>query len=287
MADGLILVLGATGTIGGAVVAQLTDAGQRVRIGARDLAKANRLFGGRDIVRADLDEPATLAEAFAGVDKAFIVSNGPGIPLEANAYAAAKIVGVKHIVRVSAQQVEFPEVASLMLGQLHLDAERQLRESGVAWTLLRPSTFSSNMLVPFLVDLREGAFLPAGNGKEAPVDPRDIAGVGVRALTSPGHEGKTYVLTGPELLSYAEMMAKLSAVVGRPLRHIDLPEADARARFGAMGVPALLVDAILANYQAVRAGRAAVTTTIPALLGRPARTFDHWLEDHSTALRAA
>jgi uncharacterized protein YbjT (DUF2867 family) len=207
--------------------------------------------------------------------------------LEANAFAAASDAGVRHIVRVSAQDVDFPEVANSMLGQLHLDAERQLRESGVAWTLLRPTTFASNVLFPFLVDLHVGAFLPVGDSKETPVDPRDIAAVGVQALTSPGHEGKTYVLTGPELLSYAEMMAKVSAVVGRPLRHVDLPEAEAGERMLAMGVPEPFVASLLGHYKAVRAGRTGVTTTIEDVLGRPARSFDTWLEDHSAALKAA
>jgi uncharacterized protein YbjT (DUF2867 family) len=283
--NSLIAVVGATGTVGSEVVRQLVAAGHRVRAVARDLAKAAKLDDAAEIVQADLAEPKSLATAFADADKVFVLANGPAIAMQGNAFAAAKRAGVRHIVGLSAQELDFRELADAPLGQWHLESERSLQQSGVPWTILRPSSFASNMLIPFLFDLKQGAaMLPAGNGKEAPIDPRDIAAVAVKTLTTPGHEGKTYVLTGPALLSFTEMTAKASAVAGKPLRYVDVRETEARDRLLAAGLIPPYVDSLLRHFAAIKAGRVYLTSTVGDLLGRPARTFDDWLRDHAAAL---
>jgi uncharacterized protein YbjT (DUF2867 family) len=283
----LILVVGATGTVGSHVVDQLLAKGEQVRVLARDPAKAAK-FGDRVVVaQGDLERPETLGPAFDGVAKAFVLSNGPGIALEGNAIAAAKAAGVQHVVNVTAQQLDFPELAAAPLGQSLLQVEQHLRESGLPWTILRPSWFASNMLVPFLVDLGAGeTVLPAGDGKEAPIDPRDIAASAVATLTTRGHEGKVHVITGPELLSQSEMMARASAILGRPLRFVDVSEAEARERLSGAGVPSPFVDSLLGHFAAIRAGRAFVTSAVAELTGRPPRRFDEWVRDHATLLQA-
>jgi uncharacterized protein YbjT (DUF2867 family) len=286
MTSPLIVVFGATGTTGSEVVGQLVDCGRRVRAVVRDRFKAAKFGKDVEVVQADLAEQDALAAACAGADKAFIVSVGPGLVLEANAFAAAKGAGIRHIVRVSAQEIEFPELAATPLGKAHLEAEQRLRECGVAWTLLRPSYFATNTLLPFILDRREGAsFVPTGDGKEAPIDPRDIAAVAVRALTTPGHKQEVYLMTGPELLSYADMMGKASRAVGKQLRHVDMPEDAARKRLLALGLPPPVAESLIGHFAAVKAGRAYVTSTVGHLLGRPARTFDDWIDDHTAALK--
>jgi uncharacterized protein YbjT (DUF2867 family) len=287
MATPLNLVLGATGTIGREVVKQLVDAGHRVRAAVRDPGKAATIGRGVEIVQADLAKPDTLAAACAGADNAFVLSNGPGIALEPNAYSAAKAAGIRHVVRISAQEIEFPELAATPLGQWHLEADRRLHQAGVAWTLLRPSFFSSNMFFPFILDRREGAaFLPTGDGREAPIDPRDIAAAAVMTLTTPGHEGEVYVLTGPKLLSFAEMMEKLSFAIGRPFEHVDLTSTEAHKRLMAAGIPPVVAESLLGHFAAIKAGRAYVTSTLARLLGRPPRSFDDWVRDNTAPLSA-
>jgi len=284
----LTLVVGATGTVGSEVVKQLIDRGGRVRVMTRDPAKAAKFGKVVEIVEADLGKPETLRPAFAGIEKAFVLSNGPGIALEGNALAVAKASGVRHVVNVTAQELEFPELAAAPLGQAHLSIERALAKSGLAWTILRPSWFASNMLVPFLMDLHAGeTVLPAGDGKEAPIDPRDIAAVAVKALTTPGHEGRTYAITGPELLSQTDMMARASAVLGRPLKHVDISEAEALTRWLSMGVPREFADSLIGHFKAVKAGRAHLTPAVAEITGRPPRRFEDWVRDHRTALDAA
>jgi uncharacterized protein YbjT (DUF2867 family) len=285
MTNSIIVVFGATGTIGNELVPQLLKARQRVRIAVRDPAKAAGFAGAAEIVRADLSDPASLTAACADAHKAFVVSGGEGIALEPNVFDAAKAAGIEHVVRVSALEVEFPELAATPLGRWHLEAELRLRGSGVPWTILRPSYFSSNTRLPFIVDRREGrAYLPADGGKEAPIDPHDIAAVAVAALTTAGHEYQTYLLTGPELLTFSEMMAKLSAVLGRTISHIAATEEDARRNLLAQGIPAPFVHSLLGHFTAVRAGRVYLTSTVSRLLGRPARSFDDWLRENAAQL---
>jgi uncharacterized protein YbjT (DUF2867 family) len=286
----MILVTGATGNIGSVVLERLAEVGQKVRVLARDPAKlAGKLekFGGTiEVVKGDLASPETLDAAFAGVDKAFVVATGPELPeLAGNAFDAAKKAGVKHIVFVSSwTTVNEP---GTQIGRWHVEAEAKLKASGVAWTILQPGAFASNTLWWAKSIKEQGAiFLPTGDGKTVPIDPRDIADVAVMALTSPGHENKEYLLTGPEALSAPEQLAKIGAAIGRPLRFVDVPPDAAREGMLKAGRPEVMVNAMLEAMTLVRAGRGSwVISTVERLLGRKARTFDDWLESNVEAFR--
>jgi uncharacterized protein YbjT (DUF2867 family) len=282
MKSPLILVTGATGTVGRETVKQLAEGGHNVRALVRDRAKA-KFDKTVEVVTGDLSKPETLTDAFAGVDKAFVIANFPEIgKLEANAFDAAKRAGVTHVVKLSAQE-SFQGHLFPTYAQIHIDSERRLRESGLAWTMLRPGFFSSNVL--FFLNREEGAmFLPAGDGKEAPIHPRDIAAVAVKALTTAGHEGKIYDLTGPEFLSYAEMAEKISAVTGRRIRYAEATEEETRAQFLAIGFPALLVEGVVSHYAGVRAGRICMASGVNDVLGRKALSFDEWARENAAAL---
>lgn len=185
MDNPLILVTGTTGTVGSEVVRQLIDSGQRVRALVRDRAKAARLGDAVDVVVADLSKPETLDAAFAGVDKAFVASNGLDITaLEANAYDAAKRAGVKHIVKLSGRHLDADFMQGTPLARLQTESEERLRELGINWTILRPGFFSSNFLL--WGDRAQGfVALPVGEGSDTPTEPLDIAAVAVLALTKP------------------------------------------------------------------------------------------------------
>jgi uncharacterized protein YbjT (DUF2867 family) len=279
----LILVTGATGTVGRETVKLLAEGGHNVRALARDRAKA-KFDKAVEVVIGDLSKPETLTDAFAGAEKAFVIANYPEIEkLEANAFEAARRAGVSHVVKLSAQESFQDHLAGTAHAQTHIGGERRLRESGLSWTMLRPGFFASNIL--FLLDReKDMMLLPAGDGKEAPVHPRDIAAVAVKTLTTPGHEGKIYDLTGPEFLSYAEMAEKISAVTGRRIRHVDVTEEEARARLLAAGFPPTLADGILSHYAGVRAGRMRIASGVRDMLGREALRFDEWLRENAPAL---
>ena len=223
----LILIIGSTGNIGRELVKQLVEKNEKVRVLTRDPAKAKMKFGTTvEIAEGDLSKPETLDAAFVGVDKAFVLSPslGPEFPeLEGNAFIAAKKAGVKHIVKLSGFDVGMDFMADTPFVKWHSESEQRLRKIGVAWTILRPHFFDSN-LIEFGIIPRGGLFLPTGNGKEAPIDPQDIAAVVVKVLTTSGHEGEIYELTGPELLSFTELVQKVSNITGKPLKFVDVPE---------------------------------------------------------------
>ena len=284
----MILITGATGTVGSELVKQLVEARQNVRVLVRNPEKALKFGTGVDVVKGDLSKPETLGAAFIGVDKVFVLT-APGpdmVELEGNAYEAAKRAGAKHIVKLSAQGVEEGGlIAKTPGGEWHSRSEKRLRALGVAWTILRPGPFASNVINFWGINQRGGLFLPTGNGKDPQIDPRDIAAVAVNVLTTPGHDRKIYELTGPELLSYAEVVQKIAAVTGKPLKFVDVPEATWRQEMLNAGFPPLMVETLLVYFASVKAGRWYATSTVAELLGRPARTFDEWVRDHAAALQ--
>ncbi|HEX4445685.1 MAG TPA: NAD(P)H-binding protein [Polyangiaceae bacterium] len=281
----MILVVGANGTVGTQVVRQLLEAGQKVRVLAREPSKASKHGGGVEVVAGDLAKPQGLAPAFAGVAKVFLLSPGPE-HLENHAVDAAGAAGVRHIVKLSSMGFG-PRRDALAIGNWHRAVEAHLRASGVAWTILLAGGFSSNALGwAGTIRAQGAAFAAAGEGKVAVVDPRDLAAAAVVALVRPGHEGKRYELTGPEALTFAEQVALIGAAIDRPLRFVDAPSAAARDGMLQMGMPAPLVEQMLEVMAAIKAGGAAtVSPDIERLLGRRARTFGEWARENAAAFR--
>ncbi|WP_437579350.1 SDR family oxidoreductase [Sorangium sp. So ce887] len=282
----MILVTGATGNVGGAVLEQLVEAGQKVRALVRDPARLGERGSLVEVVKGDLAKPETLDAAFAGVDRAFVVCAVGDLPaLAGNAAAAAKRAGVRHIVLLSsASAVDEHDYA---IARWHREAEAKVKASGLAWTMLQPGAFATNALMWVGSIKAQGAVYTAtGDGKSAPIDQRDIAAVAVKALTSPGHEGESYVLTGPEALSAAEQVAKISAAIGRPLRFVDVTEEALREGMEKAGLPEVFIRAIVEIQALVKAGHGErPAPTVEQLLGRKARTFDEWLQRYGRAFQ--
>src|SRR6266480_5845813 len=216
-----ILVTGATGTVGRDVTKLLSKKGAAIRAGVRDQAKARPQFDD-DIALAtfDFENEASFARALGGVTKVFLLP--PLLPNQVeltNAFVdAAKRAGVRRIVKLSAIGVD--NEIQFTVGKWHAANEQHIRESGLAFTFLRPNSFMQNFITYF--PPRDGTiYLPWGNGKASLVDARDIAAVAAEALTSEGPEGKTYTLTGPAALGIAEVASILSEVAGREINDGD------------------------------------------------------------------
>jgi uncharacterized protein YbjT (DUF2867 family) len=281
----MIVVAGASGNIGTELVRHLAASGVRTRALSREPARLQPLPAAVEVARADLLEPATLDAAFAGAEKLFLMANAANLPrATSNALPAARRAGVRHVVLVSSAAVAIePEVA---IGRWHREAEEQVRATGLAWTFLRPGNFASNALRWAGTIRAQGAvFAPAGRAS-APIDPRDIADVAARALTTEGHAGATHVLTGEELLTAAEQVAVIGAALGRALRFVDVPPEAARAGMARSGMEPAVADAIVELIVAGGAGRDALaTTTVRAVTGRAPRAFAQWVQDHLAAFR--
>ena len=167
----------------------------------------------------------------------------------------------------------------------HGETDEALIDSGLPYTILRPNSFYQNMLWSAATIKDHGAFyLPMGNARQSLVDVRDIAAVAVQVLTGTGHEGKTYVITGPESLSYHEVADKLSAVLGRSIRYVDVPPEAAFESMLKAGMPQWNARAVTELYGIFAAGEAAGTTdTIERITGRAPISFDQFARDHAAA----
>ncbi|MGY4979082.1 NAD(P)H-binding protein [Streptomyces sp. 900105755] len=284
----MILVTGATGTIGRDVVRQLAARGAKVRALTRDPARAT-VPAGVEVVRGDHADPASLAAALAGATAAFLLRPpGPDAGQDAALVAAAREAGVERLVKLSA--IATGEAGSGPSAHWHVAGERAVRESGLAWTVLRPSSFASNTLT-WLQALRAGEPVPnmTGDGASGVIDPRDIAEVAVRALLDAGHTGRTYTLTGPEAITVPGQADVLAGVLGRPVPVRDLSPDETRDFLRtAWGMEGARADGVLTGLAFVRSGgNAVVTEDVREVLGRPARTFREWAEDHRDAFAGA
>lgn len=279
----MILVLGATGTTGGEVARQLIAAGERPRLLVRDAAKAAQYAADAEIVTGDTGDPASLAAALRGVEKMYMISAGSAlVETEGTVVAAAKAAGVQHVVKLSVVTADAP---SITFARWHAASEHKLMESGLRWTMLRPGNFMTNALgwAPTIKGTGE-FYQPTGTGRWAAIDPADIGAVAVRALTTSGHDGKAYTLTGPESMDAAGYATILSTVLGKPVRFVDVPPDAAREGMLQSGMPADYVAALLELLAAMKAGFTdGVTSDVKDVLGRDPGTFEAWAQRHRAA----
>jgi len=279
----MILITGATGNNGQELVRQLAAMGQRVRALVRDPVKGANLKGPNvELVAGDFDQPASLDTALKGIEKAFLLTPVAEffVAWQKAFIKAAQRAKVKHLVKFSGMG-SGPNAGAGLL-RLHHETDEFLRRSGVPFTILQPNSFHQNILSSAATIKTQNKFyLPLKNAAMATVDIRDINAVAARVFTSPGHEGKTYVITGPESLTSQQVAERLSSVLGRKVDYVDVPLAAAEDGMRKAGMPEWNVRTVgeLLGYFATGAA-AAVTDTIPRLLGRPAVSFEQFARDH-------
>ncbi len=277
----MIFVLGATGKVGRALVPALLDAGADVRALTRDPAKA-RIDPRAEVVQGDLDT-ADLSALLDDSDRVFVLTQGHSADREAAVARAAAQAGVSHLVKLSTTGVHFGQNDPIT--RAHAEAEQAIREAGPAWTILRPGAFMDNRFA-WLSSIREenAVYVPAGDPASALVHVRDIAAVATLALTTSGHEGAVYELTGGEALTTEQQVAVLSEAIGRPVEYVEEPEDAARARMvRKFGWPAEAVDGFFALKRESGANEHVVFDTVERLLGRPPLTFATWARENASA----
>jgi uncharacterized protein YbjT (DUF2867 family) len=285
-----VLVTGATGTIGLDVARRLSEKGASVRAAVRDQAKARKQLG-TDVALApfDFENEKTFSGALEGVEKVFLLP--PLLPNQlevTNAFVdAAKRAGVHHIVKLSAIGIDDDDETRPTAIKWHAANEQHIRESGLEFTFLRPNSFMQNFLTYF--PPRNGAiYLPWGNGTASFVDTRNIARVAVEALTSDGHNGKIYILTGPAALGIAEVVRILSEVTGREFKYVDVSEAAARDGMLQAGVPTWQVELVMELHAVNKQNRwSTVTSDIEKITGTPPTDFAQFAHDHVEKFRAS
>lgn len=279
----MILIIGATGTIGTQLVAQLSKEGQSVRVFTRKPEKAAKFGNDVEVAVGNLDDETSLIAAMRGVDRFFLITSST--QQDRNALAAAKKTGASHIVKISTQEAGWTPVEGH--GHWHKEREELIRASGLSWTFLRPSMYM-NFALSWVPSIRaeSAIYCAGGDGRLGAVDPWDVAAVAKAALTSSGHENKAYELTGPELLNFGDMADVLSKISGRTIRHVDISEDAQVETFTKMGLPKYTVDGLVETFSLIRAGRFAyLTQDVERATGNRPRTFEMWAREHVTAFQ--
>jgi len=280
----MILVTGASGTVGRPVLEEVAKTGKPVKAMYRGAEDARNAPAGVATVIADFADKASLAKALQGIGTIYLVCSPIPqlVELENNVIQACKQTGVAYVVLNSALGAgDYPK----SFPSWHRQVEDKLKASGLQYAILRPNSFMQNIAAYMAPSIRaQSAFYSAmGKAKLSLIDVRDIAVIVAKALTNPAaFAGKTIELNGPEAFSYAEIAGKISRVAGRTVQYVNIPEAAQRQGMLDLGMPEWQVNALLElqQYYTVAGKGAEVAPPIKDFLGRAPITLDQYLDEN-------
>jgi uncharacterized protein YbjT (DUF2867 family) len=284
----MILVTGASGTVGKAVLNEVARSGAQHKAMYRSAAEAAKAPTGTQTVLADFSKKETLAAALRDADSVYLVCSPiPDlVQLESNMIEACLAARVKHIVLNSALGAadyakSFPS--------WHRKVEDKLKSTGISFTILRPNSFHQNVVTYFAPSIRvQSVFYSSmGNARTSYLDVRDIAAVASKALAGGEHRGKTYDLNGPEALTYAEVAQKISKHAGRAVQYVDIPAEAQRKAMLDQGMPTWQVDALLDLQEYYTSGNGgSVDQLLSSLLGCQPIAMDRFLAEFAGEFRS-
>ena len=283
----MILITGATGTTGRHVVKELSSKGEQVRALVRNSDRAKWLAGPNvGLVEGDFEDRESLTRALTDIDRAYLLTptTSRRVFQEANFLEAALKTNLKLLVRLSILGAASDSPSRVL--RRHGQADQQLKDSGIAFTILQPSYFMQNILWYAESIKNQGVFhasLPAST-KHSHVDARDVAAVVVAALTETGHENHIYRLTGPEALTYNEMMNVLSWLLDKPVIYDPSPQnyANSLAGWG------LDIDEVLELDRVIAQGSgdgSSITDTVTEIAKKAPFPFIQFAQDHLSAFK--
>lgn len=284
-----ILVTGATGNVGTALLSYLDTTENDVSALTHDESKAQSLRDqGLEVVVGDLSQQDTLGPAVMGVDTIFLLT--PPVPeqvsIASNAIKAAKIVGNNpRIVRLSVMQASHD--APTRISRQHAVIEDEIKSSGLPYTLLRPHYYMQNTLMAAHNVASEGrVYQPFKDGKLGMIDVREIGEVAAKVLTEEGHEGKTYTLTGPASISFYDVAGALSEVLDKEVEYVDISLEEAKESLLIMGFSEWMVEALNEYAKAYGEGYGHFTTDdVEQLTGHPATSYKEFASDFAQMFR--
>ncbi len=281
-----VLVTGATGNTGRAIVDELARRGTPVRAMVRAGADRAKLPAGIPVAVADFDDPASIAAALDGAERAYLVTPSSERAEEQQRRFAdlAATAGVRHLVVLS--QLAADEHSPVRFLRYHAAVEQHVRDLGIPFTFLRPNLFFQGLLAFAGPIAAEGRFYaPIGDATVSAVDVRDIAAVAAVTLTEPGHEGAIYTLTGPAAVTHAQIATALTDALGREVTFTDVPpDAFADSLRGIL--PPWQVDGLLEDYAHYRRGEAAaVSPAVTEITGRPPTDAWQFARDYAPAFK--
>jgi uncharacterized protein YbjT (DUF2867 family) len=273
------------GKVGSETARLLRERDVPVRVLVRDPAKAAARAlaeAGAEIAAGDLGVPASIDEAMRGISGVVLVS--PAVPAqELSVVASAAKAGVGHVVKATSKA---PADSPIARRRWQAEIEAGLADSGIPHTLLRSNAYMQNVLALAPAIATTSSFgSSAGQGRSGLVDARDVAAVAAEIITSPAaRAGKTYWLTGPELVSNYDVAAVLSKLLGRTISYRELTFAENKAEMIRAGIPEQIAEMNAQAFSLTADGDAEwVTQDVPSLLGRPARSFEQFAVDYAAA----
>lgn len=270
-----ILVAGSTGRVGRYLVEQLHAAGHQVVALTRNPAKAN-FPAGVEVFQGDLTQPSTFAVALAGVTGLHLINFGGDNyePLQTGPEIVelAEKAGVKRV--------------TVLMGGEKTAVEEAVENSAMAWTLLQPVEFMTGML-DYAESIRTEGVVRTGfaSRRSAIVHEADIAAVAAKALTEDGHGGKTYPITGGEVLTPRDMTRIVADAIGREIEFIELSEAQAREKWKAEGFPDEVIEYFVWMFGNTPEIGYTVAPTVQQVTGKPPRTLAQWAGEFADSFR--
>jgi uncharacterized protein YbjT (DUF2867 family) len=284
----VILLTGVTGKTGGETAKQLLARGVKFRALVRNEAKAEGLkAAGVELVVGDIGDASAVTRALQGVEKALLLlPNGKTQQANEQQFTdLAGAAGVKHLVKLSS--MEAVAHAETPIPQAHWAVEEYIRASGIPWTMVKPNFFMQNLLASAnSIKTQKKFSLPMGEGTTGMADIRDIAAVCVEVLTGKGHTGKSYEITGPEVLTFHDVAARFSEVLGEKIEYVPMPMDQFRTRMTGVLEPWHLNAVCELFREIAEIGLNHTTDTFRQLLGREPRSVTEFIRDHSAVFRA-
>lgn len=284
----MILITGASGNVGSAVLNALTAKGQPVRAlyrSAEDVSRAPRKV---ETAVADFANKTALRQAMQGISKVFLVCSPMPqlVDLESNVVDVSREAGIEHLVQNSAMGAG---VLRTSFPSWHYQVEQKIKDSGVPFTILRPNTFMQNVVQYFAPTIRtQNAFYACmNNSRVSLIDVRDIAEVVATVLSTSGHERQVYELNGPEALTYTEVASRISRVIGRNVKYINLTAEQLTDAMVAAGLPKWQADALVELQSYYTSGHGGETdNVVQGLIGRTPIGFDEFLSTFTSSFKA-
>jgi uncharacterized protein YbjT (DUF2867 family) len=284
----MILVTGAAGLNGSAVVRQFSRNGVAVRALVRDRSKAVAIaeLPCVELVEGDMARAETLDRALGGIDRALMISspNGQMLEVQCRFVDACKAAGVAHIVKFSGKESSFGfDATKFLFTRMHEEIERYLEKSGLGWTHLRPCQFMQVYLGEAPIVAANGLLrLPLDDVRLSPVDTEDIAKIAFALLTQGGHQGRAFHITGPQALSMAEIAAAIGEATGKPVRYQKTSIEEHRRGLEAGGLPPFFVDALIEQaLERLRHPQSRVELGTHELFGVQPTTFAEFARRHA------
>lgn len=283
----MILLTGVTGKTGGETARQLLAKGATLRAIVRNEAKAADLkAAGVELVVGDVADAETVRRALKGVEKAFLtLPNGRNQEVQEKQFAdLAVAAGVQHLVKMSS--MEAVAHAETPIPKAHWAVEEYIRASGIGWTMVKPNFFMQNLLSSAAgIKANRKFSLPMGNGTTGMADIRDIAAVCAEVLTGKGHAGKSYEITGPEVLTFHDVADRFTAVLGEKVEYVPMPTDQFRERMKNVLEPWHLNAVCELFREIAEIGLDHTTDTFRQLMGREPRSVTQFIQDHVALFR--